>query len=191
LSIEDGIATGSGRSIKGFDLHGALTHFSHLFEKFGGHKQAVGLTLKVTHIDTLIRGFEEFARETLNKADLIPTIHVDTELTLSELDLKTVRQIALLAPFGPGNPVPLFYAHSLEAIDSGVVGERHLKLKIRQGNRIQDAIGFGLADRYPLEGNVIHMVFSPEINEWKGYEKIQLRVIDVEVMKEGSLKLAP
>jgi single-stranded-DNA-specific exonuclease len=74
----------------------------------------------------------------------------------------------------------------LDVVDSRVVGERHLKLKVKQGTRVMEAIGFGLSDKHPLQGEIVHMVFAPERNQWQGYEKIQLRIVDVEVMNEGS-----
>ena len=183
LNIRDGMATGSGRSIDGFNLYHALNKLGHLFTKFGGHYRAVGFTLGANHIEVLAKELEDLAWKELSEEDLIPTIEIDSEITLSDLTMETVRSFRLLSPFGSGNPEPLFYTRSLRVIDSRVVGGRHLKLRVRQGRSVKEAIGFGLSDKHPLEGKIIHMIFTPEINEWKGYEKIQLRIIDLEVME--------
>lgn len=183
LNVRDGMATGSGRTIDGFNLYHALNKLRHLFTKFGGHYRAVGFTLGASHVETLATELEDLARKELSEEDLIPTIEIDSEITLSDLTMETVHGLRLLSPFGSGNPEPLFYTRSLLVIDSRVVGERHLKLKVRQGRNVKEAIGFGLSDKHPLEGKIIHIIFTPEINKWKGYEKIQLRIIGLEVME--------
>ena len=78
-------------------------------------------------------------------------------------------------------PIPV---ELLVRIESRIVGERHLKLRVKQGQHVTEAIGFGLSESHPLTGETIHMVFTPEIDRWRGYEKIQLRIIDLEVMKD-------
>ena len=176
------MAGGSGRSVEGFNLFGALTRLGHLFEKFGGHRQAAGFTLKAENLKSLAVEFDGLAREELQEENLIPRIEIDAEVSLSDLTLKTVRQINALSPFGNGNPEPLYYAHSLEVVDSGIVGEKHLKLRVKQGKYVREAIGFGMADRHPCKGKWVRMAFTPEINQWQGYEKIQLKVIDLKTM---------
>jgi single-stranded-DNA-specific exonuclease len=181
LSIQDNVATGSGRSIDGLNLHQVLTQLSHLFRRFGGHYHAAGLSLNASNMEAFRAGLEEVAIEKLHEADLIPTVQVDSELSLSDLSLEMVKQIQSLAPFGKGNPEPVFYSDSLDIAWSGIVGENHLKFKVKHGVKILDAIGFGLAQYYPLDGKVIHMIYTPEVDQWKGHEKIQLRVVDLEV----------
>jgi single-stranded-DNA-specific exonuclease len=136
LSIRDGMATGSGRSIDGFNLHKALTSLEHLFERFGGHYHAAGFTLKASNIEALSWGLEDLAQEELRKEDLIPALEIDGEMTLSDITLDTVNDLKSLSPFGTGNPEPLFYTHSLSVLDSRVVGERHLKLRVKQSKLI-------------------------------------------------------
>jgi single-stranded-DNA-specific exonuclease len=86
-----------------------------------------------------------------------------------------------LSPHGSGNPEPVFCSHAMQVLDSRVVGERHLKLKVKQDGSVLEAIGFGLADRHPLQGQSINMAFTPGINAWQGYERIQLRIVDLEL----------
>lgn len=129
---------------------------------------------------------EDLAREKLRKEDLIPAIEIDGEMMLSDITLDTVNDLNSLFPFGSGNPEPLFYTHSLSVVDSKVVGKRHLKLRVKQGGIVMGAIGFGLSDRHPLQGESINMVFIPEIDQWQGYKKVQLKIIDLEVKGQGS-----
>lgn len=179
FNIQDGMAVGSGRSIDGFNLYVALGQLSHLFERFGGHAHAAGFTLKTENLDNLKSELETLASDTFGDEDLIPTIEVDAEITLNDITHKMIREIKALSPFGEGNPEPLFCARSLKVLSSRIVGERHLKLSVRQEGKSFEAIGFGLAGKYPLDGKTINMAFSPELNNWKGYERIQLKVIDL------------
>ncbi len=183
FTVKDGIAVGSGRSIDGFNLFWVLNRFPHLFERFGGHSHAAGFTLRTENLENLEQELNALAREMLREEDLIPSIDVDAELALKHIDFDTIHQIHSLSPFGAGNPEPNFIARSLEVLESRVVGERHLKFKIRQGGEGMpfDAIGFGLGFQHPLEGRIIDMVFTPEINRWQGYENLQLKVIDLKV----------
>ena len=189
INIQEGMATGSGRSIDGFNLHEVLVRYGNLFERFGGHRHAVGFTLEESHVETLSQGLEDAAWRLLSEEDLIPVIEIDGEVTLQEMTMETLQQIESLAPFGPGNPEPVFYSPFLEVLDSRVVGERHLKLKVGRRGNVHEAIGFGLGDLHPLGGEPIRMVFTPEINEWQGYKRIQLRIVDLEPVNQNSSKM--
>ncbi len=179
LNISDDIAVGSGRSIKGFNLFDALNKNRNLLERFGGHSSAAGLLLKSKNLEALKIGLEELAEQTLNKRDTVPSITIDADLALEEINHETLKQIGTLAPFGEGNPEPCFLGRSLEVMDARIVGERHLKLVVRQGTSTFDAIGFRLAGRLPPLGSIISVVFTPEINRWQGNQRIQLRIIDL------------
>ncbi|MCD4718031.1 MAG: single-stranded-DNA-specific exonuclease RecJ [Desulfobacterales bacterium] len=186
LDVQDGMAVGSGRSIDGFNLYEALSRLGHLFEKFGGHAHAAGFTLKATNLETLRSELEALAGKTLKHEALVPTIDLDSEVSLGHITFDMVRQVRVLGPFGDGNPEPVFVARSLEVAESRVVGERHLKLRVSQGGTTHEAIGFGLSDKHPLKGKTVSMVFTPELNRWKGYERIQLRIIDLILENPGS-----
>ncbi len=181
LDIEDGTAVGSGRSIEGFNLHQALESLGYLFERFGGHYHAVGFALDAANIEALDRGLEDLGQDALSEDDLIPKIEIDAEVLLPELTMQTLKHMEALSPHGSGNPEPIFCSHALQVLDCRVVGERHLKLKVRQEGRVLEAIGFGFSDRHSLQGQTINMAFTPEINEWQGYERIQLRIVDLEL----------
>ena len=182
LNIQDGVAVGSGRSMDGFDLFGALNQIAHVFDKFGGHVYAAGFTLRENKVDFLKRELERIAESPeggLKDEDLAPRIDVDSEITLEEITPEMVSQIKALSPFGQGNPEPLFLARSLKVHKSRIVGDRHLKLRVGQGKNSFDAIGFNLSDICPVDGEPIDIVFTPELNMWQGYEKIQLRITDL------------
>jgi single-stranded-DNA-specific exonuclease len=186
LSIENGMASGSGRSIPGFNLYKALTTLSHLLERYGGHKHAAGLALKASTVEILALEFEELAQKEIGEKDLVHFIEADGEITLPEMDLQRTRRLMSLSPFGPGNPEPLFLVRSAEVMESKVVGGKHLKFKVRQGKTTVDAIGFGLGEHDPLEGKMINFLFTPEIDPWHGYERLQLRVTDLELADQPS-----
>jgi len=182
MTVEDEMAVGSGRSIDGFNLYDALGHSSHLFEKFGGHSHAAGFTLPANNVEILKRELGGLAGKILSNEDLIPLIDVDAEVPLQEITPLMIRQNMALSPFGEGNPDPVFLGRSLKVVESRIVGEHHLKLRVSQDGRPLEAIGFGLAGWHSLEGKTIHMVFTPELNRWKGYDRIQLKVADLKVV---------
>lgn len=176
LDVRDGIATGSGRSIDGFDLHGSLQDLDALFLRFGGHRHAVGLSLETRYIDRLIEGMEAAALEQLTAGDLRPALHVEAELPLGDVTRETVEEIQRLGPFGSGTPEPLFLARDLDVLESRVVGDRHLKLRVARGGRELDAIGFDHGHLHPLGGTRVSAVYHPRINRWRGIESLQLNI---------------
>ena len=178
-AIRDGIAVGSGRSIDGFDLYGAMKKAAHYFERFGGHSHAAGFTLPESGLEKLKEEMETEAQAHLQPKDLIPTINVDAELFFRNITLDVIHQIRDLAPFGEGNPEPVFMARSVKVFESRVVGDHHLKLRVGQGEQTFDAIGFGLGNRHPLKGTRLDVLFTPEINRWQGSERVQLKIIDL------------
>jgi single-stranded-DNA-specific exonuclease len=182
LDVRDGVATGSGRSIEGFDLHKALSTFEPLFHRFGGHPRAVGLSLEAKHLDHLTEGLEELALERLEESALLPVFEADLELPPSRVTHGTVREIRSLGPFGSGNPEPLFLARGLEVVESRVVGERHLKVRVAQDGCEVDAIGFELAAGCTLQrGDRVGAIYSPQIHAWQGVERLQLKILALEV----------
>lgn len=180
LNIEDGMAVGSGRSIQGFNLHSALSRLKPLLKRFGGHQHAAGFSLEVSNMAAFSEEMEKIARDEIRPDRLIHTTEVDAETTLSGLNLDTVERLRSLAPFGIGNPEPLFYTPSLEVMEARVLGEKHLKLKVREGATVLEAIGFGLAAEHPSLNGRINMVSTPEISRWQSTRKVQLRIIDLE-----------
>jgi single-stranded-DNA-specific exonuclease len=193
LDVRDGVAEGSGRSIPGFDLYGALSRLSPLLRRFGGHRQAAGLGLEVSRIEAFADGLEAVGLEQIQPKDLVPAIEVDAEAALSELDLPAVARMNACGPFGNGNPEPLFFSSEVELLEARVVGERHLRVRLRQGPVVGEGIGFGLAGRCGAVGRKVNVVFRPEIHEWQGLRRLELKILDLEESGAPSrlLRLSP
>jgi single-stranded-DNA-specific exonuclease len=133
---EDGRAQGSGRSIRPFHLLEALEAMPDLFERFGGHRQAAGLTLASGKIDEFRARFNEYAAARLTLEDLAPQVEIDALVEFREIDERSVAEVFSLAPFGCGNPAPLFAALNAEvAGPPAVMKEKHLRVMLRQNGR--------------------------------------------------------
>ena len=169
---------GSGRSIEGFNLYEALFRLEHLFEKYGGHAMAAGMTTSSEKLDTLSLELEDLAHEIIPDEDLTPSLYIDGEVMTADVGFEMIRQINELAPFGEGNPEPVFLSRSMKVVGSRVVGQDHLKLTVSKEGRNFETIGFGMAERQPFFGESLDLVFTPQINSWHGYDSIQLRIVD-------------
>jgi single-stranded-DNA-specific exonuclease len=180
LGVENGTAVGSGRSIPGFNLYKALKRLEPLLDRFGGHQHAAGLALKVANLERLSQEFESLADEELSEEDLVHTLEVDAEVDLKDMAIESIRRLDSFSPFGSGNPEPLFYSGPCDVVESKVVGERHLKMTVRQNGALLETIGFGLAEHTSAPRGSINFIFTPEIDRWQGQEKVKLRVIDLE-----------
>ncbi|MEW6669492.1 MAG: single-stranded-DNA-specific exonuclease RecJ [Thermodesulfobacteriota bacterium] len=180
LDVRDGVAAGSGRSIPGFDLYHALTKLGPLLSRFGGHRQAAGLGLEVSRIEAFAEGLEAVALEQIRPEDLVAAIEVDAEAALQELDVPAAARLSSYGPFGSGNPEPVFYSGDLEVLEARTVGDRHLRIRVRQGAAVADGIGFGLADRYDPRSRRVNLVYRPGIHEWQGLRRVELKVMDME-----------
>ncbi|HEV3201733.1 MAG TPA: single-stranded-DNA-specific exonuclease RecJ [Bryobacteraceae bacterium] len=133
---EDGLVQGSGRSIPAFHLLEALEAMPDLFLRFGGHKHAAGVTLEVARVDEFRERFNAYAATRLHPEDFLPVVDVDAVLDLRDINERTVHDVFALAPFGHGNPLPLFAARNVEiAGPPAVWSEKHLKVMVRQNGR--------------------------------------------------------
>ena len=185
--------TGSVRSVKGFDVHEILVEIEDIFVRFGGHKYAAGVTLLPTKLEEFKIRFEEAVKRKITKEILTQKIYIDAKLSSQDLvrDKKNnpfprlYRLVDQLAPFGPGNMRPVFMLDNmLDAGNSRVVGETHLKLKVKEdgGNITFDGIGFGLghlASKVKEQSNSFAIAFSMEKNQYNGHTSFQLRVRDL------------
>lgn len=180
---EQGIGKGSARTLGGFDLYQGLAACRDLVDSFGGHPSAAGVTVRESRLDEFRARFCEVVARWANDAAKIPTLHVDAELRLNEVTLQLIREIGALHPFGAGNPEPTFAVSRLEVMDARTVAEKHLKMTVRQGGSLPfDSIGFGmksLVERGIRFRTPVDLAFTPELNHWNGYDRIQLRIRDV------------
>jgi single-stranded-DNA-specific exonuclease len=183
LSVEDGVAHGSCRSIPHFDMLGALERCAHLFIRFGGHRQAAGLTMEAARIRELRSLVNDVADDTLGPEDLMPRLRIDGDLAFKGITGGIAAAVAQLAPFGAGNPRPVFAARRVEIIDGPrKIKERHLKMALRQDGRIFRAIAWRGAERhdYLIEHKAaLDVAFSLEQNQYNGETYVELTLADI------------
>lgn len=175
----DGRVLGSARSIDGFHAHRALQEVRHLLDRFGGHAHAAGFAFAANREREVETALGRLASEVLSDEALVPALHAEGELALGEIGIGTVEEIERLAPFGEGNPEPMFLARGVEVRTSRVVGEDHLRVGLRQGRQAMEAIGFGMAGRRVADGSLVDLLFVPEINTWQGQRGVRLRLVDL------------
>ena len=145
---EDGLAQGSGRSIRPFHLLEALEAMPELFERFGGHRQAAGLTIACDKLDLFRKRLNEYACARLSLEDLAPQVEIDAILEFREITERTVEEVFSLAPFGCGNPAPLFAALDVEVAGPPAVWkEKHLRVTLRQNGRALSLKAWNFAER--------------------------------------------
>ena len=182
----DDILVGSARSVRGFNIHDAIEKCKDFVIEFGGHKYAAGLKVKKNQYKAFKEKFEEVVRNSISKESETKTISIEGHIELNEITPKFYRILKQFAPFGPGNVIPIFSANNLR--DTGyakVVGKEntHLKFNLTQQNnsKIYNAIGFGLAGKYPnvMDKKLFNAAFTVDENEWNGKTNIQLKVIDI------------
>ena len=183
LSVEDGVAQGSCRSISKFDMLGALERCAHLLTRFGGHKQAAGLALDAGRIKEFRLAVNEVADETLGPEDLMPRLRIDGGLTFKGITGGVAAGVAALAPFGAGNPRPVFAARGVEIIDGPrKLKERHLKMALKQDGRIFRAVAWRAAERHDYlteHKGALDVAFSLEQNQYNGETYVELTLADL------------
>jgi len=170
---------GSGRSIAGFNLYEALASCRDCLERFGGHRMAAGLSIKLDRVDELAERFEAAVAARTQPDDFIPQVVIDAELSLRGVDAGCFADLERLEPYGMGNPEPVFLARDVRVRDRRIVGETHLKLVLEQDGHRLPAIGFGMADLTVAAGDSLDILFSPMLNEWNGNEYMELRLRDL------------
>jgi len=187
LTESNGFATGSARSVQGYDLYQAIEACSELLESFGGHMYAAGLTLKKENIRPFMDKFEHYVNSTITEEQLVPRIFIDTELSFTEINEEFFRTMSQFQPFGPENMSPVFVSRNVFDTGSGrMVGSsgEHLKLDLCQestGQKSFPAIAFSQANHfeYIKGGNPFDICYSLEMNEFRGNRNLQLNIRDI------------
>ena len=181
LCFENDEAKGSGRSIKGFDLHKAVVDCSKYLKNFGGHSMAIGLNLEQKNYEKFKEQFEEYTKENLKEV-LTPELDIDEEITYKDINKNSVNDLKLLEPFGESNAVPQVLYKNIKIVSIRTLSEgKHLKLTLQDDNTIVDAIGFNLgelANNY-LIGDKIDVVGNLELNNYNNIESIQINLKDL------------
>ena len=178
---ENGIGKGSGRSIPGFDLHDSLMKCQNTLEKFGGHSMAVGVTIKKENLEEFSKEFEKVAAD--EKIEEIPQVlNIDAKVDLNLIDKEMIDSLKELEPFGEANKMPIFAFKNLRIDSIRALSEgKHLKLTLKEDNRIINAIGFNmgtLAEEYKI-GDKIDVAGVLEINTFNGVDNLQINIKDV------------
>jgi single-stranded-DNA-specific exonuclease len=183
LSIDGDVAHGSCRSIPDFDMLDALERCSDLFVKFGGHRQAAGLTMEAGRVPEFRQRINAWADEVLHPDQLRPRLRIDGPLSLNGITHDLVRGLDALGPFGMGNPRPVFHAAPVEIVDGPrTLKERHLKMTFSQQGRRFRAIAWRAAERADfLEKHRagVNLAFSLDRNEYQGETYLELNVCDI------------
>ena len=182
LSIDGDVAHGSARSIEPYHLLNGLTACSDLFEKFGGHSHAAGITLKPERIDELRRRLNEHAAACLSQDDLQPCIHIDAELPIENLTFELIAELQSLEPYGAGNPRPTFLARNLCILtEPRLIGERHLKFSVAgpKGRPLETIWWNGAEQPSVVIQNGTEMAYTVETSNWTGETFLQLSIQDL------------
>jgi single-stranded-DNA-specific exonuclease len=182
LSTDGDVAHGSCRSIPSFNMLGALESCADAMVKFGGHKQAAGLTIETARIRELRARVNEFADNCLGPDDLRPRLWIDGALDFRSITEQVASEMTRLAPFGAGNPNPVFRASRVEIVDGPRrVKDRHLKMAFRQDGRVLRGIAWRASEREAFvteHRGAIDLAFSLEQDTWNGERYLQLSVAD-------------
>lgn len=190
LSIEDGKAKGSIRSIPEIDILEVLENSAHLIERFGGHSMAAGIEVRVDNLVEFEKSMNKYAQTKISQK-LIPSIDVDLELKANEISMTEILNLKKLEPFGQDNPVPLFSINGLIPIQVKGIGDgKHLKTVFMQNNKEYDSIAFNLG--HLVDGirsyEKVSILCSLEINSWNNREKIQFNIKDIKEDEEAYIK---
>jgi single-stranded-DNA-specific exonuclease len=183
--------TGSGRSPNGVNLHAAFEECRALLIAGGGHAAAAGLRIEEANLNAFRAAFLEAVAEQLGAETSQPEISFDAEAPLGQFDLAVMSQIEQLAPFGMGNPRPVFCAMGVEMLEAPkLLGEsgRHMSFKFAQHGHLMRGVAFGQAEEWlpqlaSVEGK-IDLAFRPVINEFRGYRSVELQLVDWRIHQE-------
>lgn len=187
ISREADVAKGSARSMSGFNIYEAMCRCGDLFEKFGGHEMAAGLSIKADNIPIFREKINAAAAQILHETELLPEIKVDYKLEVHDISLDTAKQLKKLEPFGMGNPNPSFVYRNLEVLDKRLVGanSRHLSLTLYDGKNSMKAIAFNMGNLYNIlsSSKKVDIICCMDINQWNNNENVQLVIKDIKLNK--------
>ncbi len=174
------VSSGSCRSIPEFNIVLALQQCSKLLSNFGGHSQAAGFTLPTGNLPQLQQMLSEIASSQLKGVDLRPRLDIDAEAALNELTGDAFRIMQKLAPFGRGNPQPVFLSQRIEVMDCRTMGNsgEHLRLRLKQNGAQWDGVAFRSGEYLREISSPLDIVYNLEVDRWRGQEKLRLNVLD-------------
>ncbi len=185
----DNTLVGSARSVRGFDVHAALEKCSEHLIQFGGHVYAAGMTLKSEKLDDFREAFEAAGADLLTEELLTPKVYYDAELDINDVNYRFYSIINKMAPFGPANMTPVFYANGLKDDGTGkIIGKtaEHLKLNLKRPSGPIPALAFGMADQFPAikKADSFEACFQINENIFRGNRTLQLMLKDIRITND-------
>lgn len=190
LTRTDDMATGSARSVSGFDVYKAIEHCRDLLENFGGHTYAAGLSMRIEHVEEFTRRFEEYVTDHILPEQTRATINIDAELDFKEISTKFFNDLKRFNPFGPDNHKPVFCTHQVyDYGTSKVVGrdQEHIKLELvdNKSNNVMNGIAFGQSSqaRFIKTKRAFDICYTIEENTHK-HGEVQLLIEDIKPFEE-------
>ncbi len=180
IHVAEDVCHASCRSIPEFDIIAALNKHSKYFLRYGGHAAAAGFTMPTKDLAKLEQELSFFAAERLTGVTLRPHLDIDMEVKLSQLGGDTYTTTQMLAPFGIGNPVPVFMSKGVELLDKRTMGTggEHLRMKLRQNGAVFDAVAFRFANHKAEFAPRIDVVYNLEVDTWMGRNQLRLNILD-------------
>ena len=182
IAVADGIGKGSARTPDGFDLYEGLNDCAQYLEKFGGHRAAAGITLRAENIPAFRRDFERIVCHKTTPEDFVPKLSIDGEISASDISVQLADDLEALAPFGKGNPEPLFMLSDMDVVSARVVGTHHLQMRLRPSKNVQtrpfDSILFNSGADKPPPERCRRIACHIRWNRWRDRKSIQLVVKD-------------
>ncbi len=181
---EDGVGKGSGRSIGSFNLFEALTSCEDLFERYGGHALAAGLTVQADRIEELRTRLRKYAETHVTMAELVPQLHIDCMVQPEWLTQENIESLSVLEPYGMKNAEPVFCMKNMTVEEiTPLSSDRHVRLSLIKDGKRFSAIWFGIGAGGLgfVEGNTVDAAFHLEINEFRGRRSVQLTICDVQL----------
>jgi len=182
IALDGDLGRGSGRSIRGVHLHAALSECAELLDGFGGHRQAVGFTVRRERVGLLGARLSTSIERATTAADREPVLEIDACVPLAEMTPRRAEAMALLEPYGPANPEPTLLARDVRVESARVVGDPtrpHLKLRLRQDGWTVPAIAFGLGHLPVRPGDRLDVVFTPRLSQWQGVQRLEIEIRDL------------
>lgn len=181
---DDGTGQGSGRSWAGYDLYSGMAACQETLLGFGGHKAAAGLQISAGRIDEFRQSLANWTAANFSADESDLALRIDAEVLLSEVTRRAVEELNHLGPFGAANPTPRFAANNVELVEPPRTmgeGDRHLSIRVRQNRTVMRAVAFGRgewAEEIAAVNGPLLISFAPVINSFRGFEKVELRLID-------------
>ena len=184
LTESNGVATGSARSVEGFDIHAALGKCADLLLQYGGHAFAAGMSMALNNVDLFKERFEEIVKNTIPSDSERPKLIVDAEVPLDFIQFKNFNILNQMTPFGPQNMHPVFVTEHVKLVGSPkIIKKKHLKIQVKQGNTEGpiEAIAFGLGGLQApiLAAESFRIAYHIDVNEFRGRKRLQLIVKDI------------